>query len=122
MIRYDGPLPWWGPTLFRLAVTAGRVPALVGGRLCFAGGPTSTPSAASTSVISPRRIWLGTALKRRGRFVIPRQTVLTSNRKVDRMSLRRAAAELFRIFVHGPEAYRSKEGLGLWYGPEAREG
>jgi hypothetical protein len=34
------------------------------------------------------------ALKRRGRFVIPRATVLTSNRKLRTMTLRRAVAVL----------------------------
>ncbi|WP_165074587.1 hypothetical protein [Paludisphaera rhizosphaerae] len=60
------------------------------------------------------------ALKRRGRFVIPRQTVLTSNRKVSTMTFRRALSVLFRFVIRGPESYRSREGLGLWYGPEAR--
>jgi hypothetical protein len=59
-------------------------------------------------------------LKRRGRFVVPRPTVLTSNRKLRTMSLWRAVAVLFRFVVRGPESYRSRDGLGLWYGPEAR--
>jgi hypothetical protein len=61
------------------------------------------------------------ALKRRGPFVIPRETVLTSNRKVRTMSLWRALSLLFRVVVYGPESYLSRERLGLWYGPEARD-
>jgi hypothetical protein len=61
------------------------------------------------------------ALKSRGRFVIPRVSVLTSNRKLRDMALWRALCELFRFVVRGPEAYRSRDGLDLWFGSEARD-
>jgi hypothetical protein len=61
------------------------------------------------------------ALRRRGRVVIPRAKVLTSNRKVRTISFWRACSVLFRFVIRGPESYQSREGLGLWYGPEARE-
>jgi hypothetical protein len=62
------------------------------------------------------------ALKRRGRFVIPRATVLTSDRKFRTVTLRRAVPILFRFAIRGPESYRTREESGLWYGPEARDG
>jgi len=61
------------------------------------------------------------ALRRRGQFVIPRAMVLTFNRKIRTIGLRRALTELFRFAIRGPESYVTREGLGLWYGPEARE-
>jgi len=62
------------------------------------------------------------ALKRRGRFVIARATVLTSNRKFRSVTLPRAVAVLFRFVVCGPESYRTRERSALWYGPEPRDG
>jgi len=45
---------------------------------------------------------------------------LTSPRKLDTMSPWRLLAVLIRVGLGGPESFRSREGLDLWYGPEAR--
>src|SRR5262245_43738875 len=120
--RYDGRIPWWARLLLPIGNAAGRLLTICGGAFLFCrrsefegvGGFCERYFAAEDAVFVK-------ALKRRGRFVILRQTVLTSNRKVNTMSLWRAVAELFRFVIRGPESYRSRDGLGLWYGPEARE-
>jgi glycosyltransferase involved in cell wall biosynthesis len=119
--RYDGWIPWWARLLLPVGNAAGRLLAVAGGAFLFCrrsefeavGGFCERYFAAEDAAFVK-------ALKRRGRFVVPRPTVLTSTRKLRTMSLWRAVAVLFRFAVRGPESYRSRDGLGLWYGPEAR--
>jgi glycosyltransferase involved in cell wall biosynthesis len=119
--RYDGQIPWWAHVLHPIGITAGRFLTIVGGAFLFcrkadfdAVGGFCERYYAAEEVVFIR------ALQRRGRIAIPWPTVLTSNRKVDRMTLRRAVAELWRFVARGPAAFRSREGLDLWYGPDAR--
>jgi glycosyltransferase involved in cell wall biosynthesis len=120
--RYAGPIPWWAHLLLPIGNAGGRLLGVVGGAFLFcrradfeAIGGFSERYYAAEEVVFTR------ALRRRGRFVIPRTMVLTSNRKIRTIGLRRALAELFRFAIRGPEFYTSRDGLGLWYGPEARE-
>jgi len=120
--RYAGWIPWWARILLPIGNATGRVLGLVGGAFLFcrrsdfeAVGGFCERYYAAEEVIFSR------ALRRRGRFVIPRAMVLTSNRKIRTIGLRRALGELFRFAIRGPESYTSRDELGLWYGPEARE-
>ena len=119
---YDGWIPWWARILLPLGNAVGRRVRLVGGAFQFCrradfeavGGFSERYFAAEDAVFIK-------ALKQRGRVVIPRAAVVTSARKLRTMSLGRALAELFRFTLRGPEAFRSREGLDLWYGPQARD-
>lgn len=57
------------------------------------------------------------ALRRQGRFVILREPVHTSARKLDTFPLREQAWLAVRLLLRGPRALRSRDGLTLWYGP-----
>jgi glycosyltransferase involved in cell wall biosynthesis len=120
--RYHGPIPWWAHILLPIGNLGGRLLTVVGGAFLFcrradfeAVGGFSERYFAAEEVVFVR------ALKKRGRVVIARPTVLTSNRKLRTMPLGRALWELARFTVRGPEGYRSRDGLDLWYGPKARE-
>jgi hypothetical protein len=53
------------------------------------------------------------ALKRIGRFVVPRPVVVTSARKLSLLTARRVV----KLIVHGARrGSGSREGLELWYG------
>jgi hypothetical protein len=60
------------------------------------------------------------ALKRHGRFVILRETVTTSGRKLRTHSTREVLAVMFRVALRGTRAVRRREGMELWYA-ERRE-
>jgi glycosyltransferase involved in cell wall biosynthesis len=120
--RYAGWIPWWARVLLPIGNATGRILGIVGGAFLFvrrsdfeAVGGFCERYYAAEEVVFAR------ALRRRGRFVIPRAMVLTSNRKIRAIGLRRALTELFRFAIRGPESYVTRDGLGLWYGPEARE-
>jgi glycosyltransferase involved in cell wall biosynthesis len=122
VFHYDGWVPLWARVLLPIGNAMGRLLKVVGGGFLFCrrsdfllvGGFCEQYFAAEDVAFVK-------ALKRRGRFVIPRTPVLTSNRKLRAMSLWRGLSVLFRFVMRGPESYRSREGLGLWYGPEARD-
>jgi glycosyltransferase involved in cell wall biosynthesis len=61
------------------------------------------------------------SLKRQGRFVVPRERVITSGRKVRTHSLPEALAIMLRVLLRGPSRFRSRKGLDLWYGPRRRD-
>jgi glycosyltransferase involved in cell wall biosynthesis len=120
--RYDGHLPWWGRLLYPVGIAVGRIRRIVGGAFLFC--PRSHFEAVggfNIRYFAAEDLALIKALKKRGRFVIPRETVLTSSRKIDKVSLGRVLRMLLKLIIHGEEAYRSREGLELWYGPEARQ-
>lgn len=66
-------------------------------------------------------IALSRALAGRGEFVILRQAVFTSNRKVSTLAGLRAHARLVAHFLRaGPRVLQSREHLDLWYEKKAR--
>lgn len=60
-------------------------------------------------------IHLSKALKRQGRFVIVREAVVTSGRKVRLYKVREALRPLWRILLHGRRGLQRREGLETWY-------
>jgi len=50
-----------------------------------------------------------------GRFVILRETVLSSDRKLRTFSVREHLRLMGRFLLHGREVLRSRDQLALWY-------
>jgi hypothetical protein len=67
-------------------------------------------------LFASEEIGMSRALKQHGRFVVVREGVTTSGRKMRMYS----AGEMLRIFVSiilsGRKALERREGLDLWYG------
>jgi glycosyltransferase involved in cell wall biosynthesis len=122
LFRYDGPMPLWAHVLYPIGALAARSLELVGGCFLFcrrtdfdAVGGFCEDYYAAEDLVFIR------ALKRHGRFVVPRPTVLTSNRKLWAMTFGRALKLLYQTAFRGDDMCRRREELGLWYGPEARD-
>ena len=60
-------------------------------------------------------IVLSQALKRQGRFVVLRESVTTSGRKIRLYSPWRMIPFLVRFLIHGPAMLRQRKGLEWWY-------
>jgi glycosyltransferase involved in cell wall biosynthesis len=118
VFRIDGRLPLWVNILYPLAVPVMRRAKVVGGCSLFCthdaflevGGFDETYYATEELVFIA-------ALKRRGRFVVPKACVTTSGRKVRTLPTPKALALLFRMVLGGPDCFRRREGLEVWYGP-----
>jgi glycosyltransferase involved in cell wall biosynthesis len=115
--RFDGTLPLYGRCVQLLAVFLYRLARLASGSFLFCtreafaavGGFAEELYAAEEAAMS-------TALKRHGRFVVLREVVTTSGRKLRAYSGREVLGMVGRLVRAGPKAVRQREGLDLWYG------
>lgn len=60
-------------------------------------------------------VWISRALKRHGRFVMVREPVITSGRKIRMHGLARLLWRSLGIVARGPRAVQRRQGLELWY-------
>jgi hypothetical protein len=60
-------------------------------------------------------------LKRHGRFVILREAVTTSGRKLRTYSGFEILHMAVPLVIRGPTAFRDRASLGLWYGERRNE-
>jgi len=120
-VRFDGRVPRWANLLLPPVVWAFRVIGIAAG--CFLFCRRSAFEAVGgfdETLYGAEEIAMSRALKRRGRFVVLRQSVATSGRKLRTYSALEILRMAARLAVRGPSALRSREGLELWY-EERRE-
>lgn len=118
VFQFDGRLPLWARIAYWLAVPAMRLGKLVGGCFVFCtrdaflavGGFPERYYAAE-------EVFFTAALKRYGRFIVPRSCVTTSGRKLRTLSAFELSSSLLGTALGGPAALRQREGLAIWYGP-----
>lgn len=122
VFRFDGVLPWGARLLYPVAVVGARCLRLVGGcflfctRKAFDGvGGFCEEFYAAEEVAFIR------ALKKEGQFVVLREMVVTSGRKLRAYPTWRIIREAGRWYFRGPESYRRREGLEIWYGPSRED-
>lgn len=116
-VRFDGRLPLYARVLIALLLPVYRALQLAAGCFLFCtraafgsvGGFDETLFAAEEAALSR-------ALRRQGRFVILREHVVTSGRKLRAHSRREILGGLLRLAVGGPKAFRRRDGLEIWYG------
>lgn len=115
--RFDGRLPLYGRVLQAVAVPIYRLVGLASGCFLFCtrdafravGGFDETLFGAEEAVLSR-------ALRRQGRFVVLRESVTTSGRKLRAYSGREVLRVLLRLALSGSNAVRRRETLEIWYG------
>jgi glycosyltransferase involved in cell wall biosynthesis len=118
---FDGAVPWWARIILPIGNAAGRGLRVTGGAFLFCRrSDFESVGGFCEQYFAAEEVVFVKALKQRGRFVIPREKVVTSSRKLRSMSLGRVVSVLFRFVVRGPRSFRSRDGLELWYGAEAR--
>ncbi len=67
------------------------------------------------TIYAAEEIWMSRALKRQGRFVVLRERVETSARKLHDHSSLYVFGVLGSIVLRGPRSVKSRKGLALWY-------
>jgi glycosyltransferase involved in cell wall biosynthesis len=115
--RFDGRLPLYGRVMQAVAVPLYRMLGLASGCFLFC---TRTAFDATggfdESLFGGEEAAMSRALGRRGRFVVLRQFVTTSGRKLRAHSAREILGLLARLAFTGRRALRKREGLEVWYG------
>jgi glycosyltransferase involved in cell wall biosynthesis len=122
LIRFDGPVPWYASVLLGVLVVVFRLLRLTGG--CFVFCTRAAFEAAGgwdERLFAGEEIIFARALKRHGRFVVIRERVVTSGRKLRAHSAREILGTLARVGLKGVAGARSREGLELWYGPRRED-
>lgn len=116
-VEMDGVVPLYAKLLMPLLVRSFRAAGLAAGCFLFctrnaflaAGGFDETFFGAEELVMSQ-------ALKRQGKFVVLRQTVTTSGRKLRTHTAREMLIVLGRLALRGSKVIKQRQGMELWYG------
>ena len=118
--RFEGWLPWWTrPTLSvgeRLCRWLRFFPS--GACLFCTRGAYEAVGGFNENYYAAEELWFVAALKRQGRFVILRETVVASGRKLRAHSFWTFARLSSRLVFLGSRGVRSRRGLEYWYEPE----
>ncbi len=112
----DTPLPWAVRVAGRLLTCGFRSFGLTVGAYLYAtryafeavGGFDERYFAAEDIVMCR-------ALRKHGRFLVVREPMITSGRKIERHSVWECIAITARILRRGRKAFRQREGLEIWY-------
>jgi hypothetical protein len=117
-VRFDGRVPFYAAVLERVLPLVLRPFRLAPGCFLFCTRRAYLSAGGfDEALYVTEEVAFGQRLKRQGRFVVLREFVITSARKLRA----RTALDLLRIGARlargGPEALRRREGLEYWYGP-----
>jgi glycosyltransferase involved in cell wall biosynthesis len=116
-MRFDGRVPLFARILQGPMVTVFRWARLAAGCFIFCTREGFEECGGfSEEMYGAEEIAISRSLKRLGRFVILREQVTTSGRKLRAYS----GLEILKVFGHfllrGPGAVRTRDGMELWYG------
>lgn len=118
MVRFDGWVPLWARVLFPAYSVTARLIKLVGGAFVFCTREAfESVGGFPEEYFASEETFFCTALKQRGRFVVPGPTVVTSARKLRTIPLSEYLRWLRRLLTQGNKTFRRREGLEFWYGP-----
>jgi len=115
---FEGRLPLWWRVAYPFFVLGVRILRQPGGSCLFCtrsafeatGGFSEAHYAAEDAVFVA-------ALKRQGRFTVLTDRVVTSGRNLRAHSFWSIARLLIRLALRGPDGFRDRRGLDLWYRP-----
>lgn len=118
----DDASPGYAKCLMWLVAGTSRVARIAGGCYFFCTKPAFEQAGGfDERLFAGEEIALSRVLKRHGRFVILREKVVTSGRKMRTHSFRELLATFVRILLGGPRALEDRSRLGVWYGPRRRD-
>jgi glycosyltransferase involved in cell wall biosynthesis len=115
-VRFDGEVPLYARASLPLLVIAFRWLRLAAGCFIFCRREAFEEAGGfDERLFASEEVAFSMAMKRRGRFIVLHQHVVTSGRKVRQYTIREILATLLREGLRGPWACRRRESLGFWY-------
>ena len=121
--EFEGRLPLWFRLLYpAMAFGMRYLHRQTGGAclFCTRAAFEKTGGFSEAHFAAEEVLWIA-ALKRHGRFIVPRPKVITSGRNLRVHSARTIVRILARVAFRGPDAFRTREGLDLWYQPDRKK-
>ena len=120
-VEFDGTVPLYARLLLPVLVRSFRWAGLAAGCFLFCTRHAfAAVGGFDEAFYGAEELVMSRALKRHGRFVVLRQAVITSGRKLRTHSVREMLAILARLALRGPGAVKQRQGMDLWYA-ERRE-
>jgi glycosyltransferase involved in cell wall biosynthesis len=121
VFEFDGGIPLWARMLHRFGVIMGRLLRLSGGCFLFCTRQAYLATGGfSENLRAGEDLGMVLALKKVGRFVIPKPAVVTSGRKLRLVGPWEVIMLLARVAVRGPR-YETDKTLDFMYGRRAEE-
>jgi ribosomal protein S18 acetylase RimI-like enzyme len=117
--RFEGRLPLWFRAFYPIMVfVAARVIRQTGGACLFCTREAffGIRGFSELHYAAEEDIWVK-ALKRRGRFVVLSERVVTSGRSLRAHSAWTILGIFVRLAIRGADGFRDRRGLDLWYRP-----
>lgn len=122
-VEFDGQIPHWADVMLRILRVIFRALRWSGGCFIFCRRDAFQATGGwDETVFAAEELYMAQALKRSGPFVVLREMVMTSGRKLRNHSAREIITVLFRIGFSGRRALKSRKALYLWYGPRELSG
>jgi glycosyltransferase involved in cell wall biosynthesis len=121
-VSFDGQLPRYAELAFPIMVRVFRATGLACG--CFIFSTRAAFDAAGgfdEKLFASEEIAMSRALKRQGRFVVLRESVTSSGRKLRMYSGKEVLRVFGGILLAGPKGLRKREGLEVWYGGRRKD-
>jgi glycosyltransferase involved in cell wall biosynthesis len=117
-IEIERPLPLYGVLIERAVQMVAPAVGLAGGCFFFCTRDAfEAVGGFDSRLFAAEEVALARALSRVGQFIVLRQTVLTSGRKLRAHSAMDMLRVGLRIVRTGQSALETREGLDFWYGP-----
>jgi glycosyltransferase involved in cell wall biosynthesis len=115
-VRFDDPVPVYARIMLFVLAQAFRRARLAGG--CFLFCTRRAFEAAGgfdEALFGSEEVTMSRALQRQGPFVILKDHVITSGRKVRAYRAGELAKVFMRLMLRGPRSVRDRSGFDLWY-------
>jgi glycosyltransferase involved in cell wall biosynthesis len=117
-IRFDAPTPRWLDVVLPASIWLARRLRITGGCFLFCRRDAfEAVGGFDETLFAAEEIRLCRALRARGEFVILREAVLTSGRKLRTYSAFELLGAALRIGLAGTAGVRDRSRLGIWYDP-----
>ena len=122
-VRFDEPTPRWAKLALPACIWLARRFRITGGCFLFCSRVAfEAVGGFDEALFAAEEIRLCRQLRIRGDFVILRQAVLTSGRKLRTYSGWELLKSLAGVFFAGRAGIRDRSCLGIWYGPRRPDG
>ncbi len=115
--RFDGRIPVYARVLLATAIPLYRLMGFAAGCFLFCTRSAFLATGGfDETMFGAEEVAMSRSLARQGRFVVLREHVTTSGRKLRSYSARELLGVLARLTFTGPNSVRRREGLDMWYG------